>query len=158
MVFSNHFGFNPQTKQKKNTLAQRKRKRLPSSQESPCFSFFCFGTVGAITQSQHQSRSLSFLRCGFLIPSPSANARVEGFACSLHPTAERFVIPVGEGCDAMTPDTGPALLNGWTPRGREIFTEAQQPNSKVPGSVSKGRSRRFFRQNSWRRLEGTHEP
>ena len=75
------------------------------------------------------------------------------------PTAERFVIPVGEGCEATRHRTPGAQWLG-PPRGAWNFSlKAQQPNSKVPGSVSKGgEAGDSFRQNSWRRLEGTHEP
>ena len=97
----------------------------------PAVSFFASAQLAPSTQSQHQSRSMSSLCCGFSEFQPRRSASLPGFLSfrlrlvNPLPTAERFVIPVGEGFrEAMTPDTGPALLNGSIAGhrgGREIF-------------------------------------
>lgn len=174
-----HFGFRKpqnQHQQQTNTLAPRKKihkKAAPSRFEGgspPCGFFFCFGTVGAINPvtTSIQVYELPLLWLFWISTAPIGKfARVFVVSASLgEPSTHRWTLRhssgrgVPRGDDAGHRASIAQWLNCWTPRGAWNFSlKAQQPNSKVPGSVSKGgEAGDSFRQNSWRRLEGTHEP
>lgn len=134
----------------------------------PAVSFFASAQLAPSTQSQHQSRSLSSLLLWLCLNFTRADRQVcPGFLSfrlrvweTLYPPLNGFVIPVGEGFREATRHRTPGAQWLGPPRGAWNFSlKAQQPNSKVPGSVSKGgEAGDSFRQNSWRQLEGTHEP